>query len=259
MNASGSNIRNQRSKTPSLIAGFHGVRETLIQGGDAIQEIWIASGRRPNRTEEILRMARAQGIRVSFRESAEFSRRLPGVAHQGIVAVIKTFNYAGLERLMEDALQGGFYGLIVVADHITDPGNLGAIIRSAAFFGAHGVIIPEDRSAKVDPAMLKRSAGACVRVAISRVINIGRTLNLLAKKGFWIVGTSQEVSTPIYGFDWNRHVALVLGNEQKGLSRPALKSCHEIVAIPSQGPIESLNVSVAAGVVLSEIIRQRSS
>jgi 23S rRNA (guanosine2251-2'-O)-methyltransferase len=259
MNASKFDIKNQRSKASSLIPGFHGVRETLIQGGDAIQEIWIASGRRPNRAEEILRMAKERGIPVSFRESAEFSRRLPGVAHQGIVAVIKAFNYTGLERLTEGALQSGGHGLIVVADHITDQGNLGAIIRSAAFFGAHGVIIPEDRSAKVDPAMLKRSAGACARVGVARVINIGRTLNLLAKKGFWIVGTSQEASTPIYGFDWKRHVALILGNEQKGLSRPALKSCHEIVAIPSKGPIESLNVSVAAGVVLSEITRQRSS
>ncbi len=247
------------STIPSLIPGFHGVREALIQEGRSVREIWIASGKKPGRAEEILRMAKEQDIPVSFKEPAEFSRRLPGVAHQGIVAVVKAFSYADLDRVMEGALQREGHGLILVADHITDQGNLGSLIRTAAFFGAHGVVIPEDRSARVDPAMLKRSAGAYAHIPVAKVVNIGRTLDLLTKKGFWIIGTSGDASTSIYRFDWNRHVALVLGNEQKGLGRPTRKSCHEIVGIPSQGPIESLNVSVAAGAVLSEIIRQRKS
>jgi len=242
-----------------MVPGFHGVRETLIQGNRDVREIWIASGKKPGRAEKILRMAKERDIPVSFKDLDEFSRRLPGMAHQGIVAVVEAFSYAELDRVVEDALQSGGYGLILVADHITDQGNLGSLIRTAAFFGAHGVIIPEDRSARVDPAMLKRSAGAYAHIPVAKVINIGRTLDLLAKKGFWIIGTSGDASTSIYRFDWKRHVALVLGNEQKGLGRPTRKSCHEIVGIPSQGPIESLNVSVAAGAVLSEIIRQRTS
>jgi 23S rRNA (guanosine2251-2'-O)-methyltransferase len=247
-----------KSTIPSLIPGFHGVREALLQGSDTIREIWISSGKKAGRPEEILRMAKERDIPVAYKDTAEFSRILPGVAHQGIVAVVKTFIYADMDRLMEGALQGGGYGLILVADHITDQGNLGAIIRTAAFFGAHGIIIPEDRSARVDPAMLKRSAGACAHIPVAKVVNIGRTLDLLAKKGFWIIGASGDASMSIHRFDWKRHVALVLGNEQKGLSRPARKSCHEIVSIPSQGAIESLNVSVAAGAILSEILRQRS-
>lgn len=252
-------IQQPTSRIPSLIPGFHGIREALIQGGQAVQEIWIASGKKPGRAEEIIRMARDRAIPVSFKEPAEFSRRLPGVAHQGMVAVVKTFRYADLDHIMEGALEIGGHGLILVADHMTDQGNLGAIIRTVAFFEGHGVIIPEDRSAQVDPGMLKRSAGAYVHVPVARVVNIGRTLDLLAKKGFWVIGTSGDASTSIYEFDWKRHVVLVMGNEQKGLSRPALKACHEIVGIPSKGGVESLNVSVAAGIILSEIIRQRAS
>jgi 23S rRNA (guanosine2251-2'-O)-methyltransferase len=254
-----SKIQNSKSKTPSLIPGFHGVREALIQGGRAVREIWISSGKKPGRAEEILRMAKERNIPVSFKEPAEFSRRLPGVTHQGIAAVAQPFAYADLDQIMKAALQGGGYGLILVADHIADQGNLGSLMRTSAFFGAHGIIIPEDRSARVDPAMLKRSAGAYAHIPVARVVNIGRTLDLLTKKGFWIIGTSGDASMSIYRFDWKRHVVLVMGNEQKGLGRATRKSCHEIVGIPSQGVIESLNVSVAAGVILSEILRQRTS
>jgi len=252
-------IRNSKSETSDLIPGFHAVRETLIQEGRAVREIWIASGKRPGRADEILQMARERNIPICFKEAAELSQRIPGVAHQGIVAVVKAFKYAGLDPIMEGALQSGSHGLILVADHITDQGNLGAIIRTAAFFGANGIIIPENRSARMDPGMLKRSAGAYAHVPVAKVVNIGRTLDLLAKKGFWIIGTSGDASTSIYCFDWKRHVAVVLGNEQKGLGVPARKACHEMVGIPSQGPIESLNVSVSAGIILSEILRQRTS
>jgi len=243
----------------SLIPGFHGVRETLIQGGGAVREIWIASKKRGGRTQEIIRMARERRIPVVFKDAEAFSQALPGIAHQGIAALTERFQYEPLESVAERALQAEGHGLIVVADHITDPGNLGALIRTAAFFGAHGLVIPEDRSAGVDPVVLKRSAGACFHIPVARVINIGRALDVLAKKGFWIVGTSGEARTPIYQFDWRRHVALILGNEQKGLSRPARKACHAVVSIPGRGPIESLNVSVSSGVVLAEIIRQRAS
>jgi 23S rRNA (guanosine2251-2'-O)-methyltransferase len=259
MNPRKPEIRNSKSEFPNLIPGFHAVRETVIQEGRAVREIWIASRKKPGRTDEILRMAKERNIPIFFKEAGELSQRLPGVAHQGIVAVVKAFSYAGLEHILKKTLQIGSYGLILVADHITDQGNLGAIIRTAAFFGAHGIILPEDRSAHVDPAMLKRSAGAYARIPVAKVVNIGRTLELLAKKGFWVIGTSGDAPTSIYQFDWKRHAALVLGNEQKGLSIPARKLCHEIVSIPSHGVIESLNVSVAAGIVLSEIARQRLS
>jgi 23S rRNA (guanosine2251-2'-O)-methyltransferase len=252
-----SQTSNRPSPIPSLVPGFHAVMETLTQASGAVKEIWIAPGKKTGRADEIRRTAAERDIPVILKEPAVFTRRFPGVSHQGVAAVISAFTYADLDQVVERALQGGGYGLLVVADHITDQGNLGALIRTAAFFNVHGIVIPEDRSARVDPAMLKRSAGAYAHVPVARVVNIGRTLDLLAKKGFWIIGTSGDASISIYQFDWNRHVALVVGNEQKGLTRPARKSCHEIVSIPSQGAVASLNVSVSAGVVLSEIIRQR--
>lgn len=252
-------IDRPRSAVDSLIPGFHGVRETLIRGAHAVQEVWIASKKRTGRAEEIIRMARERNIPVVFKDPAVFTRSFPGIPHQGIAAVTEGFHYERLERVVERAVQAGGYGLILVADHIADQGNLGALIRTAAFFGAHGLVIPEDRSAGVDPIVLKRSAGACFHIPVVRVVNIGRALAFLAKNEFWIIGASGEARTTIYQFDWKRHVALILGNEQKGLSRPARKACHEIVSIPARGAVESLNVSVSSGVVLAEIFRQRAS
>ena len=246
-----------KSEILSLIPGFHGVRETLIQGRVGIREIWIATGKKPGRIRDILRIAKEHDIPISFKEASELSRLLPDVAHQGIVAVAEDFAYADLDHIIEASLQGGGHAILIVADHITDEGNLGALIRTAAFFGVHGLIIPGDRSARVSARILKRSSGGYLHLPIAKVVNIGRTLDLLKKKGFWIIGAAGEASTSIYRFDWGRDLALVLGNEKSGLSRPARKRCDEIVSIPSLGPVESLNVSVSGGIILSEIVRQR--
>lgn len=240
-----------------MIPGFHGVRETLIQGRVGIREIWIATGKKPGRAGEILQMAKKRNIPVYFKKPAELSRLVPDVAHQGIVAVAEDFAYADLDQIIEASLQEKGHAILIVADHITDEGNLGALIRTAAFFGVHGLIIPGDRSARVSARILKRSAGGYFHLPIAKVVNIGRTLDLLKKKGFWIIGASGEASTSIYRFDWGRDLALVLGNEKSGLSIPARKRCHEVVSIPSLSPVESLNVSVSGGIILSEIIRQR--
>jgi len=246
------------SPNETLIPGFHGVHEALTQGHPLIREIWMMSGKRSRRVNAIVQMARRKGIPVSLKNAAQLSRHLPGVVHQGIVAVAETFTYSDLDPIIEASLHGDGYGLVVVSDHITDQGNLGSLIRTSAFFGSHGIIIPADRSARIGPDMLKRSAGSYLHIPIARVVNITRTLELLAKKGFWIIGTSGGASTSIYCFDWRRHVALILGSEQKGISRAARKACHEVVSIPSQGMVESLNVSVSAGAILSEILRQRN-
>lgn len=242
---------------PTLIPGFHGVRETLIQGRVGIREIWIATGKKPGRAGEILQMAKERNIPVSFKKPAELSRLVPDVAHQGIVAVAEEFGYSDLDQVIEASLQEKGHAILIVADHITDEGNLGALIRTAAFFGVHGLIIPGDRSARVSARVFKRSSGAYLHLPIVKVVNIGRTLDLLRKKGFWIIGASGEASTSIYRFDWGRDLALVLGNEKSGVSIPARKRCHEIVSIPSLSPVESLNVSVSGGIILSEIVRQR--
>ena len=134
---------------------------------------------------------------------------------------------------------------------------MGAIIRTAEFFGARGLIIPKDRSAAVTAKVRKRSSGAYVHLSISRVVNLGRALDLLKKRGFWIIGASEESRESVYAFDWNRDVVLILGNERQGLSQSVRRRCHQIVRIPVSGHTESLNVAVATGAILSEIARQR--
>ncbi len=184
------------------------------------------------------------------------SRLLPGIAHQGIVAVSGAFTYTDLERIIDSSLKSEGHGLVIAADHITDEGNLGALIRTAAFFGAHGLIIPKDRSARVTSKVLKRSSGAFVHLPVAQVVNMGRALDILEKKGFWIIGASGDGAESIYQFDWKRSLVLVLGNEQKGLSQAVRKRCQQVVRIPSAGSVESLNLAVATGVVLAEARRQ---
>lgn len=240
-----------------FIPGFHAVRETLGREESPLREIWVTGGKRSARVEEILRIAAARDIPVYFKQSSELSELFQDIAHQGIVGVAKAFAYADLHQVLRRSLQAGPSALLLAADHITDPGNLGALIRTAAFFGVHGLILPRDRSAGVTAATLKRASGTHHQLPVAQVTNLGRTLDELSKKGFWIIGATGEADSSIYDFDWDRPVVLVLGGEQKGISPSIRKRCHQLVGIPSPGRVESLNLSVAGGTILSEICRQR--
>ena len=247
----------ERKKSPVVIPGFHAVREALCSGRRQVKEVWVAEGKKGTRIKEILQRGEAQGIAILYKTSDTLDRLARGIPHQGIIALAAPFAYAGFEEVAERSLKGPGYGLILAADHITDEGNLGAIIRGAAFFGVQGLVLPKNRSARVTPGVLKRSSGAFVHLPIAQVVNLGRALDLLRKKGFWIIGTAGEVSESIQGFDWNRSVVLVLGSEEKGLSHGIRERCDQLVSIPGTGRVESLNVSVACGVILAEINRQR--
>jgi 23S rRNA (guanosine2251-2'-O)-methyltransferase len=246
-------------KTPYLIPGFYGVREALVRGHVRIKEIWIAEGKKSVRKEEIIRIAGQRKISIRFKERSELSQFLPDIAHQGIAALTAGFAYSDLDHLIDISLQNQSLAVLIGADHITDEGNLGSLIRTAAFFGAHGLIIPKKRSAAVSAKVFKRSSGAYAHLPIARVVNLGRALDLLKSKGFWIIGASGESPESIYQFDWKRDLILVLGNEHQGLSRTVRERCHQVVGIPKSGHVESLNVGVAGGVILSEIFRQRKA
>lgn len=245
-------------KIPYIIPGFHPVRENLLRETTRIQELWIAEGKRPGRAGEIVRLARERGIPVCVKKAIEMSRLFPDVAHQGFMAFAEPFRYAPLDSLITGSIRCPGASLLVALDHITDEGNLGSLIRTAAFFGAQGLVIPKDRAAGVSPRVLKRSAGAYVHLPVTKVVNMARTLALLEKEGFWILGASGESRETIYDFECDRDLVLVLGNEQRGLSRAVRKRCHQQVRIPATGRVESLNVAVAGGVALSEIARQRA-
>ncbi len=244
-------------KDVTLIPGYHPVRELLLRNPDSLLELWIGKEKRGGRVRELIELAEGAGLGVFFKSKQELSLALPGVNHQGIVALAKAFRYASLDQILTQGRQEEGQRLVVVLDRITDEGNLGSILRTAAFFGANGLIIPKRRSAKVSPKVIKLSAGAHIYLPIAQVVNLVRALDHLEAAGYWIVGTSGKGGVDIFDFDWNRDIALVLGNEQRGMGEAVKKRCHEVVAIPGAGGVESLNVGVAAGVVMSEIFRQR--
>jgi len=235
------------------------VRESLLKTPENLREIWVGVSRKGARAEEIARLGVDKGIPVQFKEVREIEAVASGAAHQGFIAFPETFFYTELEDLIEASRQASESALVVVADHITDEGNLGALIRTAAFFGVHGLILPKDRSAKITGKLLKRTSGAYASLPIAQVVNLGRALELLTEKGFWIIGAAGEAEESIFDFDWDREVVLALGSESKGLSHSVRDRCHALVKIPGSGQVESLNLSVAGGVILSEILRQRGS
>jgi 23S rRNA (guanosine2251-2'-O)-methyltransferase len=236
-----------------------GIRATeeAIKHGMGIREIWLAANRKGPRVEEISRIARERGIPVSRKKGLYLDQTLPGISHQGVVALAEPFTYTGLDGLIRISSLDSRPALIIAADHITDEGNLGAIIRTSAFFGAHGLIIPKDRSAGVTERVMKRSSGACLLLPVARVANLRNALERLSGQGFWIIGAAGEGSCSVYEFDWVRSLVLVLGREGQGLTQTVRKVCHEVVSIPPRGGLGSLNVAVAGGIILSEIIRQR--
>jgi 23S rRNA (guanosine2251-2'-O)-methyltransferase len=243
-------------ETDQFIPGLHAVKEALL-GGIRIKELWVAEGKSNERLAEIVQLAKQRRITVVFKEPAVLEKSLPDLAHQGVVALTEPFAYCDLSFLIRQAEKKTGAGLLVAADHITDEGNLGALIRTAAFFGAQGLILPKDRSAQVSAKVLKRSSGAYIFLPIARVVNLSRALDELNQKDFWIIGAAGESPTSIYEFDWCRNLVLVLGSEDKGLKPSIRDRCQQLVGIPSEGFQGSLNVSVAGGVILSEIVRQR--
>ena len=233
--------------------------QALGSSTSRVKEIWILKGKSSSRINDVLRLASLRKIPVYSKSPEVLAMFMEDVAHQGVVAVAERFDYIDIEELVEITTKNPGEALVIAADHITDEGNLGAIIRTAEFFGANGMVIPKDRSAEVTPRVIKRSSGAGITFPTARVVNMGNSLKRLRKNGFWIIGTSDSARDSIWNFDWKRDVAIVLGNEQKGLGPGIRKYCHEILKIPGYGNIQSLNVAVACGVILSEICRQRKS
>ncbi len=241
-----------------FIPGIHSVKETIENNRDSIFEIWISGGKTNARIKEIISLAGKQNIPVFEKNRSTLESVLPGTNHQGVAALIKGFEYTDIDNLIDSVKDKTGGALLIAIDHITDEGNLGAILRSAAFFGADGIILPKDRSARVSEAVIKRSSGGYAHVPVSLVVNLGRAIDMLDKSGFWVIGTSGNAKETIYQYDWRGNVLLVLGNEEKGVSPSILKKCHQTLQIPSSGKIDALNVSVATGVILSEITRQRN-
>ena len=220
-------------RSVEMIPGFRAVREALLSDHVTIKELWIAKGRDSQRGQEILRFALEKEIPVQFKKRRELDDLLPGVTHQGFVARTGRSSYLDLDQVIDAARRPKGCTLLIAADHITDQGNLAAIIRTAVFFGVDGLILPRDRSAGLTDTVRKRSSGAHVHLPIARVVNLDRALDRLSKEGFWVIGTAPEAPQSLYQFDWKRDLVLVLGSEDRGLSRLIRDRCDLLIRISS--------------------------
>jgi len=231
------------------------VAEALKARGRTFAWVGVARERHDLRLQRLVEECRRQGVAVRFLERAELDRMAGNNAHQGVVAITSAKQYNDLDDVI--AAKRGSYSLIVVLDGVEDPHNLGAILRTADAAGSNGVIIPERRAVGVTAAVTKASAGAGEHLPVARVTNIARTLEELKAKNLWIVGLDERASQSYDSLDYNMDCAVVLGSEGKGLHDLVARKCDYLAAIPMLGKVPSLNVSVAAGVILYEIVRQR--
>ena len=241
-----------------IIYGRNPVKELLSQPDSGIEEILIAKDGGKEGSSEIFNLAKERGIRVTLLPKEAISRITGTTSHQGVAARIADFEYSALESIFALAESSGEKLLVVLLDHIEDPQNLGAIIRTVDVLGAHGVVIPKDRAASVTPAVVKASAGAVNHVLVARVVNLSATIGVLKKKGVWIVGADPQAPTPVYGEDLGKvDIGLVIGSEGRGLGQKIKEQCDFLVTIPQAGKVASLNASVSAGILIYEIMKQR--
>jgi 23S rRNA (guanosine2251-2'-O)-methyltransferase len=232
-----------------ILSGIHPVAEAL-RAGRPLDRLLVAQGAGGQRIQELIDLARRGGVPVRFEPRASLDRLAGSSAHQGVVAMGAATKYADIEK-------AGASELVVVLDGVEDPHNLGAIIRTAHAAGAGSVIIPERRAAGVSDVVAKAAAGAIEYLPMVRVTNINRALEDLKKRGFWIYGLDERGTADYDKTEYSSPTALVLGGEGKGLHEQVRKHCDLLVRIPMAGKISSLNVSVAAGIVLFEWRRQR--
>jgi 23S rRNA (guanosine2251-2'-O)-methyltransferase len=241
------------------LTGIHAVREAL-EAGRAFDRIVIAKGRQDSRVEEIVQAARARNISVRFEDRGQLDRLADSKDHQGIVALVAARAAGTLDEILAAANAGaghGEKGLIVLLDGVEDPHNLGAVIRTALAAGAHGVVIPERRAAGLTETVARASAGALAHLAVAKVTNLVRTMEELKEAGYWLIGLDERGDKNYTDVDYTSPLGIVLGSEGKGLHELTRKRCDFVVSLPTTGPVKSLNVSVAAGVVLFEALRQR--
>jgi 23S rRNA (guanosine2251-2'-O)-methyltransferase len=236
------------------MTGFHAVEEALT-AGRALDRIVIARGRHGERVEAVVRLAKSRGVPVRFEDRQQVDRLAGTREHQGIAALVAAKPVVGLEDLLRVKNE---HGLLVLLDGIEDPHNLGAIVRTALAAGAQGVVIPERRAAGLSDTVERASAGALAHLPVARVTNLVRAMEEMKEAGYWLVGLDERAEKSFTEVDLKGPVGIVLGSEGEGLHELTRKRCDFLVSLPTSGPVRSLNVSVAAGVMLFEVVRQRS-
>ena len=238
----------------SVIVGVHSVYEALRSAQRPVQRLHLSRGRgsMPEKVRQIMEMAKVGGIPIRREGKDALERIARGIPHQGVIAIVGASSYVPLERILESEKP-----LIVVLDGVQDPQNLGAVIRTAETAGATGLVVSERRSAGLTAVVSRVSAGALEYLPIAQVSNLVTAINTMKTNGIWVVAVDPDAPDLWTEFDYTVPVALVLGGEHRGVRRLVRENCDAGIRLPMQGKIDSLNVSVAAGVVLFEVVRQR--
>ncbi|MBQ4039843.1 MAG: 23S rRNA (guanosine(2251)-2'-O)-methyltransferase RlmB [Oscillospiraceae bacterium] len=245
-----------RERGEGIIEGKNAVIEAL-RAGRAIDKIYIVKGETDSAYGHIASKGRAAGAVVVETDRRKLDQMSVTHSHQGVIAIATVKEYVSVEEILQIAADRNENPLIIVCDEISDPHNLGAIIRTAEAAGAHGIIIPKRRSAGVTAIVEKTSAGASAHMAVARVANITAALNDLKKAGVWVFGTAAEGTTELWKADLIGPAAVVIGSEGDGMSRLVAESCDFTVSIPMRGKVSSLNASVSAAILIYEAVRQR--
>ncbi len=248
--------KNQNELHNDVIIGRNCVKEAL-RSGRAIEKLLVASGSMNGSAKELAATAKEKGIPVKETDAKKLDFLCGGTAHQGIAAIAAVKEYCSVDDIFECAEKRNEKPFIILLDEIEDPHNLGAIIRTAECTGVHGIIIPKRRSAGLGYTVGKASAGAVEYVNVARVTNICNTIENLKERGVWVFGTDMN-GVDSSNIDFDIPVAIVIGNEGKGMGRLVRDKCDGIISLPMRGKINSLNASVAAGVVMYDILRNRS-
>lgn len=244
----------------SVLAGIHAIKHAF-EAGQAVDELLVEKGKRHPRLNELIHLAKKAGVKVSFVPREALQRLAQGVPHQGVVAECPAAGDAVMALSFQDwlkTLDMETKPLVLLLDQVTDPHNLGACARTAEAAGCAALLLPRDNAADLrSPVASKAACGALSRLPVYRVANLSRTIEKLQEKGFWTVGLAGEAEASIYETALDGSLAVVMGSEGKGIRRLVRETCDQLINIPMPGSVESLNVSVATGVALFEICRQR--
>lgn len=238
-----------------VIEGRNAVIEAF-RAGKTIDKLFVLEHCKEGSMNTVLREAKKQGTVINYVKKERLDQMSETGKHQGVIAYIAAYEYASVEDILKKAEDKGEQPFVIILDDIEDPHNLGAIIRTANLAGAHGVIIPKHRASGLTATVVKASAGAINYTPVAKVTNISKTIEELKKKGLWFVCADMD-GTTMYDLDLKGPIGLVIGNEGKGVSRLVKEKCDFIAKVPMFGDIDSLNASVAAGVLAYEIVRQR--
>lgn len=243
---------------PALVYGFHAVTAALKEG--RVAQLWVQHGREDVRMAALLALAAERGLRAERISRQDIERKVPGARSQGVVAQLLEAPAPAAQEYLEDLVARlGDKAFLLVLDGVQDPHNLGACLRTADAAGVHAVIVPKDRAVGLTPVVRKVASGAAEALPVYFVTNLARTLRALREQGVWVVGTSDRGTVDLFNADLRGPLALVLGAEGAGLRRLTGELCDVLLRIPMAGVVESLNVSVAAGVCLFEALRQRQT